>query len=390
VSTDSPLWRTCEICNRRRARAGRRQCGSCYWERRFHHAAGLAVEALENHEFRNLFRIFCLSIDNPIAWQRHSLRFARYTSFFARLEHHFYRLSDITDAALIGAFGTRELRQNLLCYRFLQSHLGLERVPSRQRGLSADLASAERIVQSGTSPAARSALADYLSYLVGKGLAARTFPAYMRAAKIYGEWVHAQGADSGSARQLFVEVNPGYRASIFAYWAYLGSNDPPSMFRTKKARKRRRSSKPLSTRRLRKAIDSLFRLAEDNTDLVIAGSAFLALVSILYKISLSEAAELSIGQIRLHGRKTAYITRSRGTIKLSQRLSILAVRILALRMELKTASLQSHISLVPGSRNATHIDRHHIGRLIASTGSRSVDMRMALDVHLQPFHSTNW
>ncbi|MEX2498322.1 MAG: hypothetical protein WD397_05550 [Wenzhouxiangellaceae bacterium] len=184
------------------------------------------LELLEQDWCRDLFLAFC-------EWHRLdqsandiTSRISRYAVFFESLDRNFERPDRIDQEGLLRAFGPENLRRGFLPVRFL-----VERLQINWDSSAPHRASEERrinqILESCPDEARRKLMADYCRYLDnapnGRTLSQRTIRGYLRACSRLLESTGTVSPTDLRQRGIdrFVRQNPGYRASIFPFLAYV-------------------------------------------------------------------------------------------------------------------------------------------------------------------------
>lgn len=217
---------SCPDCGRCVPGGGQARCRTCAIELGLTRRIRLNLELLEQDWCRDMFLAFC-------EWERLdrganniTSRINRYAVFFERLDRNFERPDLIDQDGLLQAFSPEALRRGFLPVQFLVERL---QIPwhSSTTARAAEVRRINQILESFSDDDRRKVMADYCRYLGeapnGRALSHRTIRGYMRAsAKLL------ESTGTGSFAQLkqrdvdrFVRQNPGYRASITPFLAYV-------------------------------------------------------------------------------------------------------------------------------------------------------------------------
>lgn len=250
------------------------------------------LELLEQDWCRDLFLAFC-------DWHRLdrrandiTSRINRYAAFFERLDRNFERSDQIDQEGLLRAFGAEELRRAFLPVRFLVERLQINWSSSATARV-AETGRIDQILESCPDEGRRKLMADYCRYLSegpnGRTLSQRTIRGYLRACS---RLLESGGIGSpGELRQRdvnrFVRQNPGYRASITPFLAYVRERYANAV-RVTGNRKPSRQSVARLRSEVRLITDALAaEPGEERTRALIA-----RLLSLLYQIPLERVVGL--------------------------------------------------------------------------------------------------
>ncbi len=122
---DAPVTHVCPDCGITQPGAGQAKCAACALGHRIAAKATSCATSFRHAWARDLFLVFCASIDTASAPGNMARRIPGHAAFFAKLEGECGGIQEITQQRLLDLFGAEGLRRADLPVRFIVGRLAL-------------------------------------------------------------------------------------------------------------------------------------------------------------------------------------------------------------------------------------------------------------------------
>lgn len=197
---------------------GLSRCRPCLTKANVEAELSLTVALFEHEWTRESWRSFGVWLHNRRPDCTITLKVLRsHQSFFERLDAGFVSSKEVTEQALVKAFGTQALRKHLLATQFVRERLGVA-VSAESKALSAEHDRIDTILLDSKRKPWGALIARYASSLEGRKLTKRTVRMYLSTAAAFCAKAKVESSPwLAGELERYVSRNAGARNNISAF-----------------------------------------------------------------------------------------------------------------------------------------------------------------------------